>query len=74
MAEKLKLQIDGLDVTVDEGTTILNAARKANIHIPTLCFHEDLCVAGNCRVCVVEVAGSKALVPACAMPASEGCR
>jgi NADP-reducing hydrogenase subunit HndD len=72
MAEKLKLQIDGLDVTVNEGTTILEAARKANIHIPTLCYHEDLCVAGNCRVCVVEVAGSKALVPSCAMPASEG--
>ena len=72
MAEKLKLQIDGIDVTVNDGTTILDAARKANIHIPTLCYHEDLCVAGNCRVCVVEVAGSKALVPACAMPASEG--
>ncbi len=72
MAEKLKLQIDGIDVTVNNGTTILDAARKANIHIPTLCYHEDLCVAGNCRVCVVEVGGSKALVPACAMPASEG--
>ncbi len=72
MAKKIKLQIDGIDVTVPEGTTILEAARKTNIHIPTLCYHEDLCVAGNCRVCVVEVTGSKMLVASCAMPASEG--
>ncbi|MCX6251136.1 MAG: NADH-dependent [FeFe] hydrogenase, group A6 [Bacteroidetes bacterium] len=72
MANKLTLQIDGIDVTVPEDTTILAAARKANIHIPSLCYHEDLCVAGNCRVCVVEVSGSKTLVASCAMPASEG--
>jgi NADP-reducing hydrogenase subunit HndD len=72
MANKFNLSIDGIEVSVDEGTTILNAARAANIHIPTLCYHEDLCVAGNCRVCVVEMAGSKNLVASCAMPASEG--
>jgi len=50
----------------------LEAARKLNIHIPTLCNHDDLCVAGNCRVCVVEQVGAKALIASCAQPATEG--
>ena len=72
MTKKLNITIDGIEVSVDEGTTILNASRSVNIHIPTLCYHEDLCVAGNCRVCVVELAGSKNLVASCAMPVSDG--
>ncbi len=72
MAKKIKLKIDGVDVQVEEGKTILDAARAINVDIPTLCYHEDLCVAGNCRVCVVEVTGARALVASCAMPASEG--
>ncbi|MCX6243840.1 MAG: NADH-dependent [FeFe] hydrogenase, group A6 [Bacteroidetes bacterium] len=72
MTNQINLKIDGIDLTVDEGTTILSAARKANIQVPTLCYHEDLCVAGNCRVCVVEQKGTKNLVPSCAMPVSEG--
>ena len=72
MTKKLNLTIDGIDVSVDEGTTVLSAARLANIHIPTLCFHEDLCVAGNCRVCVVEQVGSKNLIASCAMPVTDG--
>jgi NADP-reducing hydrogenase subunit HndD len=72
MTKQINLKIDGIDLTVDEGTTILNAARKANIQIPTLCYHEDLCVAGNCRVCVVEQKGAKNLVASCAMPVSDG--
>lgn len=50
----------------------MEAARKLNIHIPTLCNHDDLCVAGNCRVCVVEQVGAKALIASCAQPATEG--
>ena len=72
MTKEINLKIDGIDLSVEEGTTILNAARKANIMIPTLCYHEDLCVAGNCRVCVVEQKVVKNLVASCAMPASEG--
>ncbi|MGF1586203.1 MAG: NADH-dependent [FeFe] hydrogenase, group A6 [Bacteroidales bacterium] len=72
MTKKIKLKIDGVDVSIEEGKTILDAARAINVHIPTLCYHEDLCVAGNCRVCVVEVSGARALVASCAMPASEG--
>jgi NADH-quinone oxidoreductase subunit G/[NiFe] hydrogenase diaphorase moiety small subunit len=60
--------IDGQDVKVPMGTTILEAARKLGIRIPTLCYHEDLCVAGVCRVCVVEVEGQRTLQAACAYP------
>jgi len=66
------LNIDGIETTVEEGKTILEAARLNNIHIPTLCYHEDLCVAGNCRVCVVEQEKMKGLVASCATPVSEG--
>jgi NADH-quinone oxidoreductase subunit G/[NiFe] hydrogenase diaphorase moiety small subunit/NADP-reducing hydrogenase subunit HndD len=72
MANQVKLKIDGIDVSVEQGTTVLDAAKKLNIHIPTLCYHEDLCVAGNCRVCVVEQEGARNLVASCAMPVSEG--
>lgn len=72
MAKKINLKIDGVNITVDEGTTILKAAQQLNIHIPTLCFHDDLCVAGNCRVCVVEMKGARTLPASCAMPVAEG--
>ncbi len=68
----VNLKINNIPVQVEEGTTILQAARKVNIRIPTLCDHPDLHVAGNCRVCVVEVKGSRLLSASCAMPVSEG--
>lgn len=68
----VNLKINNIPVTVEEGTTILDAARKLNFHIPTLCYHEDLSIAGNCRVCMVEVTGSRALAASCATPVSEG--
>ena len=72
MTKKVNLIIDGNNVSVDEGTTILQAARQLGINIPTLCFHEDLCVAGNCRVCVVEQEKVRSLPASCATPAAEG--
>ncbi|MBE0674408.1 MAG: iron hydrogenase small subunit [Bacteroidales bacterium] len=66
------LKINNEQVSVPEGTTVLAAAKKLNVHIPTLCNHDDLCVAGNCRVCVVEQTGARTLVAACAMPVSDG--
>jgi len=68
----VSLSINGMVAKVPEGTTILEAAKKMNFRIPTLCHHDDLCVAGNCRVCVVEQLGAKSLVAACAAPVSEG--
>ncbi len=61
-----------MPVSVEEGTSILNAARKLNFKIPTLCNHPDLTVAGNCRVCLVEVKGARLLAASCATPVSEG--
>jgi len=69
---EVNLKINNIPVTVEEGTTILDAAKKLNFRIPTLCHHTDLCVAGNCRVCVVEQKGGKALPAACATPVAEG--
>jgi len=68
----IQLSINGMQVKVPEGTTILDAAKQLNFRIPVLCHHDDLCVAGNCRVCVVEQLGGKSLLAACATPVSEG--
>lgn len=68
----INLSINGLLVKVPKGTTILEAAKQLNFRIPTLCHHDDLCVAGNCRVCVVEQLGAKSLLAACAVPVAEG--
>jgi iron-only hydrogenase group A len=67
----VSLEIDGVKVTVPFGTTILEAAKQAGIRIPTLCYHEDLCIAGVCRICVVEVEGQRTLQAACAYPISQ---
>ena len=65
------IAINDNQLQVPEGTSILNAAKMINVHIPTLCHHEDLCVVGNCRICVVEVENSPSLVAACATPVKE---
>lgn len=70
--KKIKIIINGAPIEVNEDTTILQAANILKIRIPTLCFHKDLCVAGNCRVCMVEVEGAPRLAPACATPVTEG--
>ena len=72
MGKNISLIIDGHEVTVEQGTSILNAAKKVNVKIPTLCYHEDLCIAGNCRVCVVEIEGRNKLEASCAIPADQG--
>ena len=64
----VSVEINGEKISVPLGTTILDACRSNKIHIPTLCHHDDLCVAGVCRVCVVEVEGFKTLQAACAFP------
>jgi NADP-reducing hydrogenase subunit HndD len=68
----VNLKINNISVSVKEGTTILEAAQQLNFNIPTLCNHPDLSVAGNCRVCVVEVKGARLLAASCATPVSEG--
>ncbi|MCL2128437.1 MAG: 2Fe-2S iron-sulfur cluster-binding protein [Treponema sp.] len=68
----VNLTINGIPVTVPEGTRILEAARKAGVHIPTLCDHKDLCRRSVCRICVVECDGRGKLLAACANDVSEG--
>ena len=68
----VRLAIDGIGVEVPEGTTILEAAKRAGIKIPTLCYLKDLNEVGGCRVCVVEVEGADQLVAACNNVALDG--
>jgi NADP-reducing hydrogenase subunit HndD len=70
--KSVNLTIDGVRVTVPEGTRILEAAKKANVKIPTLCEHPDLCKRAVCRICVVECDGRGKLVAACANDVWEG--
>jgi NADH-quinone oxidoreductase subunit G len=67
-----KLTIDGAEIEVPAGTTILQACDLAGIEVPHFCFHERLNIAGNCRMCLVEVERSPKPVASCAMPATDG--
>ena len=68
----VNLTIDGLNVSVPEGTTILEAARTAGIDIPTLCFLKDINEAGDCRMCIVEVEGRRGFATSCIQKVEEG--
>lgn len=71
---KLECYIDGKKVLVDPGTTVLQAAAMAGVEIPRFCYHDRLSIAGNCRMCLVEVEKSAKPVAACAMPVMNGWR
>ena len=68
----VEIMIDGKPVSVAEGSTLLEAARSMGIDTPTLCFLENLTPVNVCRICVVEVEGSRTLVPACSRKAEDG--
>ena len=68
----LKLKINNKDVEVDEGLTVLQACEQAGVEIPRFCYHEKLSIAGNCRMCLVEIEKSPKPVASCAMPVAEG--
>jgi len=72
--EKIEVFIDEKKVMVEPGTTVLQAAALAGVEIPRFCYHERLSVAGNCRMCLVEVEKSPKPVAACAMPVMKGWR
>ncbi|HWX56010.1 MAG TPA: 2Fe-2S iron-sulfur cluster-binding protein [Verrucomicrobiae bacterium] len=69
---QIEIQIDGRTVSVPEGSTILDATRKLGLDTPTLCFLESLTPVNVCRVCVVELEGSRTLVPACSRKVEPG--
>ena len=72
MKDRIMITINSSKVEVDAGMTILDAAEVCGIVIPTLCHHKDLGIAGNCRMCLVDVEGSHLLQPACATIIQEG--
>ena len=73
MSEKLiNINIDGKDIAVKEGMTVLEAAREVNIDIPTLCFLKDINEIGDCRMCLVEIEGRRGMATSCIQKVEEG--
>ena len=68
----IKLKVNETDLEVEEGLTVLQACEKAGVEIPRFCYHEKLSIAGNCRMCLVELEKSPKPIASCAMPATEG--
>ncbi len=68
----IKLTIDGINVEVERGVTVLQAAQQAGVYIPTLCYHPDLQPYGGCRLCIVEIENMRGLPTSCTTPATEG--
>jgi len=67
-----KLKVNNIEVEVEDGLTVLQACEKAGVEIPRFCYHEKLSIAGNCRMCLVEMEKSPKPVASCAMPVAEG--
>ncbi len=68
----LKLKVNDTEIEVEEGLTVLQACEKAGVEIPRFCYHEKLSIAGNCRMCLVEMEKSPKPIASCAMPAADG--
>ncbi|MFC3051121.1 NADH-quinone oxidoreductase subunit NuoG [Kordiimonas pumila] len=66
------LTIDGIEVTVDPGTSVLQACEQIGVTVPRFCYHERLSIAGNCRMCLVDMEKSPKPIASCAMPAGQG--
>ncbi|MCL2107422.1 MAG: NADH-dependent [FeFe] hydrogenase, group A6 [Oscillospiraceae bacterium] len=71
-SKNVSLKINGIDLSVPAGSTILEAARSIGIEIPTLCYLKEINEIGACRICMVEVKGARSLVTACVFPVAEG--
>ncbi|MEK9729131.1 MAG: 2Fe-2S iron-sulfur cluster-binding protein, partial [Alphaproteobacteria bacterium] len=67
-----KLTVDGIEVEVEDGATVLQACEEAGAEIPRFCYHERLSIAGNCRMCLVDMERAPKPIASCAMPAGEG--
>ena len=69
---EVAIEVDGEELTAPAGTMLIQATDKADIYIPRFCYHKELSIAANCRMCLVEVEGAPKPLPACATPVSEG--
>jgi NADH-quinone oxidoreductase subunit G len=72
VVKPITLEIDGKPVTVDSGSTVMDAASKLGIYVPHFCYHKKLSIAANCRMCLVQIEKAPKPLPACATPATEG--
>ncbi len=70
----VSIEVDGRNIQARKGETLLEALRRAGVHVPTLCHMDGFTPSGACRLCVVEVEGARSLVPSCATPVAEGMR
>ena len=68
----IKIKVNDIDLEIEEGLTVLQACEKAGAEIPRFCYHEKLSIAGNCRMCLVEMEKSPKPIASCAMPATDG--
>ena len=68
----LQIQIDGKQLSVEQGSTVIEAAHQAGTYIPHFCYHKKLSIAANCRMCLVEVEKAPKPLPACATPVTDG--
>ena len=67
-----KLTVNGIEVEVEDGATVLHACEEAGIEVPRFCYHDRLSIAGNCRMCLVDMERAPKPIASCAMPAGEG--
>ena len=67
-----KLTVNSIEVEVEKGASVLQACEEAGFEIPRFCYHERLSIAGNCRMCLVDMERSPKPIASCAMPASDG--
>ena len=72
MTDKMKMQLDGQEVSFSEGETVLEVARREGTFVPTLCWDERLDPYGSCRLCVVEVEGRRMPASSCTLKAEDG--
>ena len=68
----LKIELDGKEYEVPEGSTIMDVANRAGIFVPHFCYHRKLSIAANCRMCLVQVEKAPKPLPACATPVTNG--
>ncbi|KAJ2803699.1 ndufs1 NADH-ubiquinone oxidoreductase subunit, partial [Coemansia guatemalensis] len=74
LRKEIEMFVDGKPVAIEEGSAIIQAAEKVGVTIPRFCYHERLGIAGNCRMCLVEIEKSPKLAASCAMPVGPGMR
>src|SRR5690606_34635983 len=67
-----KLKIDGIEVEVQDGLSVLQACETVGVEVPRFCYHDKLSVPANCRMCLVEQVGAPKPIPSCAIKAAEG--